>query len=54
MARAHGVLRDMDGFKARLSGWRTQHGSGFHDDERYALTQLTRLDPARRTCRKAE
>jgi tetratricopeptide (TPR) repeat protein len=47
VARAHWWLRDMDGFKASLERLAdAAQAQGFNDDERYALTQLTRLDPA--------
>jgi tetratricopeptide (TPR) repeat protein len=47
VARAHWWLRDMDGLKASLERLaEAAQAQGLNDDERYALTQLTRLDPA--------
>ena len=47
VARAHWWLRDMDGFKASLERLAdAAQAQDLNDDERYALTQLTRLDPA--------
>jgi len=49
VARAHWWLRDMDGFRASLERLaEAAQAQDLNDDERYALTQLTRLDPARR------
>jgi tetratricopeptide (TPR) repeat protein len=47
VARAHWWLRDMGGLKASLERLaEAAQAQGLNDDERYALTQLTRLDPA--------
>ncbi|HEX6187924.1 MAG TPA: tetratricopeptide repeat protein [Pyrinomonadaceae bacterium] len=47
VARAHWWLRDMVGLKASLERLAdAAQAQGLNDDERYALTQLTRLDPA--------
>jgi tetratricopeptide (TPR) repeat protein len=47
VVRAHWWLRDMDGHKASLERLaEAAQAQGLNDDERYALTQLTRLDPA--------
>ncbi|MFY9619189.1 MAG: tetratricopeptide repeat protein [Pyrinomonadaceae bacterium] len=47
VARAHWWLRDMDGLKASLERLaEAAQAQGLTEDERYALTQLTRLDPA--------
>ena len=47
MARAHWWLRDMDGLKEALERLaEAAQAQDLNDDERYALTQLTRLDPA--------
>jgi len=47
LVRAHWWLRDMDGLKAALERLaEAAQAQGLNDDERYALTQLTRLDPA--------
>jgi len=47
VARAHWWLRDMDGLKASLERLaEAAQAQELNDDERYALTQLTRLDPA--------
>jgi tetratricopeptide (TPR) repeat protein len=47
VARAHWWLRDMDGLKASLERLaEAAQAQDLNDDERYALTQLTRLDPA--------
>ena len=47
VARAHWWLRDMDGLKASLERLaEAAQAQGLNEDERYALTQLTRLDPA--------
>ena len=47
VARAHWWLRDMDGLKAALERLaEAAQAQGLNDDERYALTQLARLDPA--------
>ena len=46
VARAHWWRRDMDGHKASLERLaEAAQAQGLNDDERYALTQLTRLDP---------
>lgn len=47
VVRAHWWLRDMEGHKASLERLaEAAQAQGLNDDERYALTQLTRLDPA--------
>ncbi len=47
VARAHWWLRDMEGLKASLERLaEAAQAQDLNDDERYALTQLTRLDPA--------
>jgi tetratricopeptide (TPR) repeat protein len=47
VARANWWLRDMDGLKASLERLaEAAQAQNLNDDERYALTQLTRLDPA--------
>lgn len=47
VARAHWWLRDMEGLKASLERLaEAAQAQGLTEDERYALTQLTRLDPA--------
>ena len=47
VARAHWWLRDMDGLKASLERLaEAAQAQGLNEDERYALTQLTRIDPA--------
>ena len=46
VARAHSWLRDMKGLKASLERLaEAAQAQELNDDERYALTQLTRLDP---------
>ncbi|MGQ0763460.1 MAG: tetratricopeptide repeat protein [Acidobacteriota bacterium] len=48
VARAHWWLRDMDGLKTSLERLaEAAQAQDLNDDERYALTQLTRLDSAR-------
>ena len=48
LVRAHWWLRDMDGLKASLERLaEAAQAQGLNDDERYALTQLTRLDHAK-------
>ena len=47
VARAHWWLRDMEGLKASLERLaEAAQAQDLNEDERYALTQLTRLDPS--------
>lgn len=47
VTRTHWWLRDMDGLKASLERLaEAAQAQGLNEDERYALTQLTRLDPS--------